>query len=52
MLFWAIIGFMVIPLLLTISQIRNSKRERVRKLELIQRRLVEKESKMNDTNQD
>lgn len=52
MLFWVIIGFIVIPLILTISQIRSTKRERARKLELIQRRLAEKESKKTDATKD
>lgn len=40
-----IIGFAVIPLIYTIKQIRSEKRDRAKKLELIQRRLAQKESK-------
>lgn len=44
MLFWTIIGCFFIPLFLVVSQIRNTKKERARNLELIQRRLAEKEA--------
>ena len=52
MLFWAMIGCILIPLMLTISQIRNTKRDRARKMKLIERRLAEKESKDTDTAKD